>query len=117
MSNREHPYTVDELAGRWSCTREAIYAAIRHPTNPLPAFKIGGKLWRIRADEVEKWESAGGSTKLDNTDLEPSEPRTDNMRPSSAGETKTDPTGADLVSSLRQRAERKSTHSLAASKL
>jgi excisionase family DNA binding protein len=114
---REHPYTVDELAERWSCTREAIYAAIRHPVNPLPAFKIGGKLWRIRAEEVTRWENAGGSTRSEGTGSEPSEPQTDDMRPSSAGETRTDPIDADLVSSARQRVERRLMHSLAGSKL
>ena len=58
------PYSVDELAERWGCARESIYALIRKHVRGepggLPAFTIGGKLYRIKREIVEQWESSGG---------------------------------------------------------
>ena len=65
MSTR--PLTVQELADRWSVTRESVYALIKQ--GRLRAFRLGGKLYRVSFAEVERWESAGESTPTDHTGL------------------------------------------------
>ena len=47
-------YSVATLAEHWGCGPDTIYGLIR--SGDLAAFKLGGKLIRIRADEVEKFE-------------------------------------------------------------
>ncbi len=49
-------YTIAELAARWRCSRHTIMAAIREAR--LHAFKIGGRVYRVRRDEVERYEAA-----------------------------------------------------------
>ena len=47
-------YSVPTLAERWGCGTDTIYTLIR--SGDLTSFKLGGKLIRIRADEVERYE-------------------------------------------------------------
>ncbi len=47
-------YDVTTLAERWGCSKDTIRSMLRR--GELPSFKLGGKLDRIRADEVEKYE-------------------------------------------------------------
>ena len=53
------PFTVAALALRWECSPDFVYDQIRQ--GRLNAIRLGGKLLRISVDEVERWESAGGS--------------------------------------------------------
>ena len=50
-------YSVATLADRWGCGTDAVYSLIR--SGDLRAFKVGGKLLRIRMDEVERYETEG----------------------------------------------------------
>lgn len=75
----EPPLTVQQLADRWACSRDAVYALLR--TGRLPSFRVGGKLLRIKADVVRGWEN-GDDTLSANTDCSSS---TD--RPVPSGET------------------------------
>lgn len=117
------PFTVKKLAERWDCTEETIYALIRKfvkgEPDGLPAFTIGGKLWRIKAEIVEQWESSGGSMKWAASDsARSSAQKSDGTKPSSAGVTRAEShIDTDLVSSLKRRAELRSMHGLAGSKL
>lgn len=47
-------YSVATLAQHWGCGTDTVYSLIRG--GELRAFKLGGKLLRIRADEVERFE-------------------------------------------------------------
>lgn len=47
-------YSVASLADHWGCGSDTVYSLIR--SGDLRAFKLGGKLLRIRADEVESYE-------------------------------------------------------------
>lgn len=47
-------YSVSTLAEHWECGTDTVYALIK--SGDLQAFKLGGKLLRIRADEVERYE-------------------------------------------------------------
>ncbi|MBB3692483.1 helix-turn-helix domain-containing protein [Sphingomonas sp. BK580] len=47
-------YSVATLAARWGCGTDTVYALVR--SGELRHFKLGGKLIRIRADEVERYE-------------------------------------------------------------
>lgn len=47
-------YSVASLAEHWGCGTDTVYSLIRGGS--LRAFKLGGKLLRIRADEVERFE-------------------------------------------------------------
>lgn len=116
------PYTVKQLAETWQCTEETIYALIRKfqkgEPDGLPAFTIGGKLLRIKAEVVDQWQNSGGSTKWGDTGSGRSSiPISNDMRPSSVGATTAGLTDIDLESSLRRRAELRSIHGLAGSKL
>lgn len=48
------PYTVPALADRWQCSKDFVYSLIRN--GELNAFRLGGKLLRIAAKEVERFE-------------------------------------------------------------
>lgn len=61
----DKPYTVKDLARRWGCTPQAVYSIIK--TGKLRTFRVGGKLLRIQADEVRRWESGGESTASETT--------------------------------------------------
>jgi len=58
MSDR--PYSVASLAERWDCSRRHIMDLIHG--GDLPAFRLGSKMYRIRARDVEAWESGNGET-------------------------------------------------------
>ncbi|ASY45328.1 hypothetical protein CJD35_13475 [Sphingobium xenophagum] len=47
-------HSVASLAEYWGCGTDTIYSLIRG--GELRAFKLGGKLLRIRGDEVERFE-------------------------------------------------------------
>jgi excisionase family DNA binding protein len=47
-------YSVASLAEHWGCGTDTVYSLIRG--GDLRAFKLGGKLLRIRQDEVERFE-------------------------------------------------------------
>ena len=47
-------YDVATLAAHWGCGADTIYTLVR--SGELAHFKLGGKLIRIRADEVERYE-------------------------------------------------------------
>lgn len=47
-------FDVASLAEHWGCGTDTVYTLIR--SGDLQAFKLGGKLIRIRADEVERYE-------------------------------------------------------------
>jgi excisionase family DNA binding protein len=53
-SARDRPFSVKLLAERWSCSEAHIRNMIRR--GELAAFKLGGKLLRISAEEVERTE-------------------------------------------------------------
>lgn len=60
-------YSVASLAEHWECGTDTIYSMIK--SGDLPAFKVGGRLLRIRADEVERFEcrtaTASNDTAID----------------------------------------------------
>lgn len=47
-------YSVASLAHHWECGPDTVYSLIR--SGDLQAFRLGGKLLRIRGDEVERYE-------------------------------------------------------------
>lgn len=47
-------YDVVTLAEKWGCGTDTIRSLIK--SGELPAFKVGGKLLRVRAEEVEQYE-------------------------------------------------------------
>ncbi len=114
---RTKAYTVKELADKWQCSQESIYALIRKHVagkpGGLPAFSIGGKLWRIKPEIVEQWQDVGGNTRSENSDLERSSTAmSERMKPSSITAMQTDPSEEDLVSSAKRRAASRLTSSL-----
>ena len=48
--------TVTDLMERWSCTRHTVLALIN--TGKLAAFKLGARVYRVRLDEVERYEKS-----------------------------------------------------------
>jgi len=79
--NARAVYDVPGLAQHWACGTDTIYALVR--SGELGHFKLGGKLIRIRAEEVERYEcrtitpsndcetntQSLGTTKRDATDI------------------------------------------------
>lgn len=49
-------YTVATLADRWAVSTDTVYAMIH--SGRLKAFRFGGKLYRIRPEEVERFETS-----------------------------------------------------------
>lgn len=47
-------YSVSSLAEHWGCGTDTVYSLIK--SGDLPAFKLGGRLLRVRSEEVEKFE-------------------------------------------------------------
>lgn len=47
-------YTVADLAARWGTSTTFVYSLLER--GGLPGFKLGGKLWRIKAADVEAYE-------------------------------------------------------------
>lgn len=57
MTISPHVLTVAMLAERWGTSDTFVYDEIKR--GRLRAFKLGGKLIRIRVDAVEQYEAAG----------------------------------------------------------
>lgn len=53
-------HTVATLASHWGCGTDTVYALIH--SGQLRAFRLGGKLLRIRAEEVERFECQDQAT-------------------------------------------------------
>src|SRR5688572_10887730 len=109
--NDRRPFTVAALADHWSCSLESIYALIRKfergEPGGLPAFTIGGKLWRIKVEVVDQWERNGGSTELGGTVSDSSSTRIlASTKPLSVGEMSEENTAKDSASMVRTRVER-----------
>lgn len=63
-------YSVSSLAERWDCTPDVIYRLVR--TGQLQAFRLGGKLLRVRVQEVERFESqTTASSPIEDASLSP----------------------------------------------
>lgn len=60
------PFTVEGLAERWNCSRDMVYDMLTDAS--LIGWKLGGKLWRVSAAEVARYES-GGSGQLQETGM------------------------------------------------
>jgi excisionase family DNA binding protein len=71
------------LAEHWSVSTDTVYAMIH--SGRLKAFRFGGKLYRIRPEEVERFECQTATASND----------TETVSPSSGG-TKTDATDIRL---------------------
>jgi len=54
---QQRPFSVAALAAYWEVSDQFIYDEIR--AGRLRAFKLGGKLWRIRPEAVEEYECRG----------------------------------------------------------
>ena len=48
-------YTVTQVAQRWGCSESHVRNLIED--GELPHFRLGGKLIRIKKEEIEKWET------------------------------------------------------------
>lgn len=48
------PFTPATLAAHWGCSDELVYGLIR--SGKLEAWKLGGKLWRIKPEAVAEYE-------------------------------------------------------------
>lgn len=57
---RPVPFTPSSLAERWQCSERHIRNMI--DSGKLPAFRLAGKLWRIRAEDVEEFECQSGAS-------------------------------------------------------
>lgn len=69
MSTSDRPYSVKQLAERLGCSESHIYRMIE--AGQIKAFRFGGKLLRISAKEVERWENTDHLAS-DNTNSDPS---------------------------------------------
>ncbi|MBS4049010.1 MAG: helix-turn-helix domain-containing protein [Alphaproteobacteria bacterium] len=52
------PYSPESLAKRWDCSSRHVRTLLK--TGGLRGFQLGGKLWRISAAEVERFEQCQG---------------------------------------------------------
>lgn len=68
-------YTPASLAERWSVSPDTVYAMIHQ--GRLQAFRFGGKLYRIRPEEVERFEC---QVNTPSNDSEASSPSSGAMR-------------------------------------
>ena len=59
------PFSVATLAQYLDVTPDTIRRMIRR--GELPAYRVGGKLLRIRAEDVAKWVENGVNMRLENT--------------------------------------------------
>lgn len=96
MSDR--PLTVAQVAERWACSRDAVYALIR--TGQLPHFRVGGKLLRIKPGDVLAWENGGGMRSV-NTDCNSSMDK-----PAPSGEIRTAPATGNALDDAKAKARR-----------
>jgi excisionase family DNA binding protein len=65
-------YTPRTLAKRWKCSPETIYTMIAR--GDLAAFKVGGKLLRIKAEDVEAFEQRSGDVEGATKEAQPDAP-------------------------------------------
>lgn len=63
-------FDVPSLAQHWGCGTDTIYALVR--SGELQHFKLGGKLIRIRADAVEKYECRNNTQSSGSETVSPS---------------------------------------------
>ncbi len=47
-------FSVASVAKRWDTSTTLVYSLLL--SGVLPGFKLGGKLWRIRPEDVEAYE-------------------------------------------------------------
>ena len=66
----ERAYTPATLAERWDVSTDTVYAMIH--AGKLQAFRFGGKLYRIRPDEVERFECQTNTPSNDSAENSPS---------------------------------------------
>jgi excisionase family DNA binding protein len=76
------PFSVRTLSERWDCSPGFIYKRLK--AGELRAFRIGGQLLRIPAEEVNRWEGASAQPNQ-NTD------------PTMSATTGSDGSGADFA--------------------
>jgi excisionase family DNA binding protein len=67
-------YDPVTLAKRWDCHKDTVLALIKK--GDLPSFRLGGKLLRIRAEEVERFECRN----IPSNDTESSSPSSGSTR-------------------------------------
>lgn len=103
-------FTVPELAKRWGFSRDTIYRMVRSGEIRACPFKH----IRVLREEVERWEETGDRTMWARTSSAPSLIRQLAVtKRLSATETKTERPEEDaLVSSARERVERRLTNGL-----
>lgn len=92
-------FTVASLAEHWRVSTDTVYAMIH--SGRLQAFRFGGKLYRIRPEEVERFECQTQITP--SNDFEASLP--------SSGATKTDATDIRLERLIDHRPRPQLVHS------
>jgi excisionase family DNA binding protein len=49
--------TTSGVAARWGTSDTFVYSLMH--SGELPAFRVGGKLWRVKLSSVEEYESRG----------------------------------------------------------
>lgn len=91
-------FTVATLASHWSVSTDTVYAMIH--SGRLKAFRFGGKLYRIRPEEVERFEC---QTDTPSNDI--------GMHGPSSGEMKTDATDIRLERLIEHRPTPQLVHS------
>ena len=88
----EPPFSPNKLAERWDCSKQYIYKLIREKR--LKSFNLGGKLVRISAEEVARWEAQQQTTSSESSTDEKSLP---------GGKGVSDIAFASVMASRRQR--------------
>lgn len=79
--------TPRDLAARWQCSERHVRNLIA--SGELPAFRLGGKLLRIRMEDVEAFERQSAGDSSYRHDAEPSLPM--------SGATEIQSTGGDVL--------------------
>jgi len=85
------PFTVASLAEHLECSQDTIRRMIEN--GQLPTFRVGARLLRIRAEDVEQWVKSGGSIRSENTGSSSSR-----AKPSPSGKTRKAVTAEDWAS-------------------
>ena len=49
----------DEVAERWQCSKKLVYRLIQE--GKLPAYRFGGRLLRLKLEDVERYEACNRS--------------------------------------------------------
>jgi excisionase family DNA binding protein len=66
------PYTPETLADRWRCSASHVRKMIGR--GELPAFRLGGRLLRVRARVVEEFERCGDLDDIETSGQQSPEP-------------------------------------------